>query len=287
MEHQTNHSQESSLLTVRDHFKSGEIFTLKPHPEHGYLTTQPAPSEMDLPSYYDSKEYISHTDANKGLLARCYQWAKKIALKRKANLIASQVPNKGKLLDVGAGTGDFLNYMKDLDWDVNGTEPNEAARSLADQKGIKLVTNLDQLPNQKFKVITLWHVLEHITHLEEVLDRIKNMLEEDGVLIVAVPNYRSWDATYYGAFWAAYDVPRHLWHFDQDSMQSLMRSRFDFKKTEPMLFDSYYVSLLSEKYKGSSLGIFRAAFQGWRSNRKAAKSGEYSSLIYIFSQKQP
>jgi len=285
VEHPVSHPQNSHALKVVDHFKSGETFSLKPHPRHGFLMTEPAPLQSDLPFYYDSEEYISHTDSNKGLLASCYQWAKKIALKRKAKLIDSFMPKKGKLLDVGAGTGDFLKFMTAQDWQVSGTEPNGDARKLAAQKNLDLAASLDELPDSKFRVITLWHVLEHIPNLETTLDRLKELLEEDGILIVAVPNHRSLDAQYYGPFWAAYDVPRHLWHFDKDSMKSLMQSRFELKKIEPMKFDSYYVSLLSEKYKGSSLGMFKASYRGWLSNLKAKKSGEYSSLIYIFGQK--
>ena len=285
MEHSTHHSQGSENLKVADHFKSGEVFNLKAHPEHGYLMTTPAPSAKELPYYYDSQEYISHTDSKKGLLARCYQWAKKISLKRKLKLVQDVAKKSGRLLDVGAGTGDFLKFMKDHGWEVHGSEPNDLARGLALGKGIDLAESLEGIEGQGFDVITLWHVLEHIPDLETTLDKLRSLLAADGVLLIAVPNFRSMDAKYYGPFWAAYDVPRHLWHFDQNSMRALMSSRFKLIRTEPMKFDSYYVSLLSEKYKGSSLGMFRAAFQGWRSNLKASSTGQYSSLIYVFGLK--
>jgi len=282
VEQSTSFTENSDLLEVVDHFKSGEKFMLRPHPSYGYLMTVPAPSIANLPSYYDSEEYISHTDSKKGLLSSVYQFAKKIALKRKSKLIDSLTAKKGSLLDVGAGTGDFLNHMQLDGWQVHGVEPNALARGLAKSKGLSLFETLDELPNQGYDVISLWHVLEHIPDLETSLAKIQSKLNKDGVLLIAVPNYRSADANYYGPFWAAYDVPRHLWHFDQTSMKHLMESRFNLEGVKPMTMDSFYVSLLSEKYKGSSLGIFRAAYRGWLSNRKAKRTGEYSSLIYIF-----
>lgn len=286
VEHSRKYTAQQAVITVKDHFKSGESFELVPDPEHGFLVTVPAPPEDRLPYYYDSEEYISHTDSNKGLMSRIYQMVKGISLKRKFRLIRKHRAKTGSLLDVGAGTGDFLKYMSKQGWKVSGSEPNDAARQLALIKGIELKSALESFSGQRFDVISLWHVLEHIPNLKQALKQLDDLLEDDGKLIIAVPNFRSWDAQHYGPFWAAYDVPRHLWHFDEDSLTSLLGERFELLEVAPMKFDSYYVSLLSEKYKGGSLGMFKAVLNGWRSNRRARKSGAYSSLIYVFTRKQ-
>ncbi|MGB6268868.1 MAG: class I SAM-dependent methyltransferase, partial [Olleya sp.] len=170
-------------------------------------------------------------------------------------------------------------------WTIVGIEPNKEARTIANSKTNNLAfdnSKLKDLPKHSFDVITLWHVLEHIPNLEEQIRQLKALLKNDGVLIVAIPNYKSHDANHYKQFWAAYDVPRHLWHFNQASILKLFSS-IDMKviKTKPMVFDAYYVSLLSEKYKTGKMKIFKAFWTGFRSNLKAKSSSEYSSVIYI------
>jgi predicted SAM-dependent methyltransferase len=144
------------------------------------------------------------------------------------------------------------------------------------------IEQLLKFNSQSFDVITLWHVLEHLPNLENQLSTFKRLLKSNGTLIIAVPNYKSYDALYYKSFWAAFDVPRHLWHFSEDSISKLVsKQNMRVEKTLPMKFDSYYVSLLSEKYKNGVSNIFNAVRVGWLSNFKAKRSGEYSSLIYI------
>jgi len=276
------------FLKVRDHSVSGEEFQLLYNEELEMLETFPQPSSEGLQKYYESDNYISHTDGKRNLIEKAYQIVKTISLKRKLKLIDSFSKQDKNLLDVGCGTGDFLRIASLNNWQVFGIEPNDKARQLANVKTNGVVYNNDQLSkfrNSSFDVITLWHVLEHLPNLEEQLEIFKNLLKPKGVLVVAVPNYNSYDAVYYGSYWAAYDVPRHLWHFSKNSLLRLAeRVHMRVIKIVPMFFDSYYVSLLSEKYKPQAMNPFRAFWIGWLSNFKARNSGEYSSLIYIIKK---
>ena len=272
-------------ISVKDHSVSSEEFHLLVNNEFGYLETSPQPSLEKLPEYYKSEDYISHTDTKRNLLEKVYHVVRNISLNRKLKLINSYTSEDKNLLDVGCGTGDFLQIAQQNDWIVFGVEPNNEARQIANSKTNNSVSDIEQLlefPKQSFDVITLWHVLEHLPNLEEQVSILKSLLRENGRLIIAVPNYKSYDAEYYKNFWAAFDVPRHLWHFNQESISKLFsKENMEVVERHPMKFDSYYVSLLSEKYKSGWMNIFNAFRIGFTSNLKAKRSGEYSSLIYI------
>ena len=271
-------------ISVKDFLVSGETFDLQHNEDLDLLKTVPAPPKEELSRYYESDAYISHTDEKKGLMHGLYQLVKTWSLKKKVSLIEKQNKGVGTLLDVGAGTGDFLVAAKSNNWKVFGMEPNYSARGLAKEKGVTLETDLNAFKSQQFDVITLWHVLEHIPNLDEVVDQLSNLIKTGGTLIIAVPNFKSYDANYYKEFWAAYDVPRHLWHFSQTSIKKIFKSEFSLEKTLPMVFDSYYVSLLSEKYKTGKKFSLKAFWIGFKSNWLARKNKEYSSLIYCFQK---
>ena len=276
---------EKAYLKVKDHSVSSEVFLLLVNNEFGYLETSPQPSSEKLPKYYKSEDYISHTDTKRNLFEKVYHFIRGISLKRKLKLINSFSSEDKKLLDVGCGTGDFLQIAQQNSWTVSGIEPNDDARQIANVKTNDSVYNIEQLlefPKQSFDVISLWHVLEHLPNLEERVSILISLLKENGRLIIAVPNYKSYVAYYYKNFWAAFDVPRHLWHFSKESISKLFfKENMKVVETHPMKFDSYYVSLLSEKYKSGWMNIFNAFRIGFMSNLKAKESGEYSSLIYV------
>lgn len=261
---------------------SGEAFELVSDPELDMLKTFPQPNEMNLPKYYESEDYISHTDEKRGLLSSLYQTVKKWSLQKKAKLIFEQNSGVGSLLDVGAGTGEFLKVAKKKAWDVQGVEPNKNACRLASEKGIELKPSLKDFQGNQFDVVTLWHVLEHVPNLAETISQLSSLVKLNGTLIIAVPNFKSYDAKHYNEFWAAFDVPRHLWHFSKKSIEKLFSKDFILEKTEPMIFDSFYVSLLSEKYKTGNKFSLKAFWVGLQSNLKANRSKEYSSHIYCF-----
>ena len=270
------------FLTCKDHTVSGEEFQLLYDTEYDMLITHPKPSIDKLPSYYKSEDYISHTDSSRNLFEYIYQKVKSYALRKKLGLINSLQPEGGNLLDLGAGTGDFLHTAKKGGWNILGTEPDADARKLALEKGVELHLSSESFPQKHFHIISMWHVLEHVSDLQKQIRELKRLLHPEGTLLIAVPNYKSLDAKIYGAHWAAYDVPRHLWHFSKSSISALMKQEgFILEKVLPMKFDSYYVSLLSEKYKNGKMNFLKAFINGFRSNRSAKRSGEYSSLIYV------
>ena len=273
------------LLKVKDHSVSGEMFQLIENKEYGFLETIPKPAAQDLPNYYESEDYISHTDAKRNLFEKVYHVVRKISLKKKLKLIESCHADSKILLDVGCGTGDFIQVAKQNNWKVTGIEPNEQARSIANKKNKDSVFDVEKLVKlhpQSFDVITLWHVLEHLPNLEEDMATFKKLLKPSGTLIIAVPNYRSYDAQYYKEFWAAYDVPRHLWHFNKVSMSKLV-NKFSLQlvNIKPMYFDAFYVSLLSEKYKHGKMKFFNAIRVATLSNLFSIKTKQVSSLIYV------
>jgi 2-polyprenyl-3-methyl-5-hydroxy-6-metoxy-1,4-benzoquinol methylase len=211
-----------------------------------------------------------------------YHTVKQKALRDKIKLIQNFHPKKGKLLDIGAGTGDFLVIAAKNGWDVVGVEPSAKAKAIAQSKGVAFLEELSQMQDHSADVITMWHVLEHVPDVEAQIAELKRILKPDGVLIVAVPNFRSYDALHYGKFWAAYDVPRHLWHFSKTAIKLLFeKHEVKLEKILPMKFDSFYVSLLSEKYKTGKMNFINAFITGLRSNLKAKRNFEYSSHIYI------
>lgn len=266
----------------QDYLVSGEKFELIKYKE-GVLKTVPVPS--DLSSYYKSEDYISHTDKQESLQDQVYQFVKSKMLSRKAEWIEKEIPN-GRIFDYGCGTGSFVEYMASRGWSSYGIEPDDDARRIAQKKCKHVYKNLNEIHNQKFSVITLWHVLEHVPDYLEILQRLISFLEPEGILIIAVPNHASYDAHYYKNLWAAWDVPRHLWHFTSDGIKNEMEDNFTLRllKEKPLIFDSYYVSLLSEKNNVSSLPLIKAVKTGLISNLKARSSGEYSSLAYFFQK---
>ncbi|MGG5506960.1 MULTISPECIES: class I SAM-dependent methyltransferase [unclassified Myroides] len=276
-----NFSKDEKIAEVKDYSVSQEVFSLYYDRTYDLVMTDPVLSKEKLGDYYLSENYISHTDGKRNFFERLYQSVKKIALRRKVDLLFRQNNTVGTLLDIGCGTGDFLVEAKKRGWTVTGFEPSDQARALAEKKGIQLIADYKTLADASFDVITLWHVLEHIPNLEEQIVEIKRLLKADGKLILAVPNYKSYDASHYKEHWAAYDVPRHIWHFSQNSIVRIF-STFQFKveEVQPMIFDSFYVSLLSEEYKTGKRNWIKAFLVGLRSNVEARNSMEYSSLVY-------
>lgn len=251
--------------------------------------TQNIPNQNAIGRYYQSENYISHTDTNKGIVNRLYQVVRKHTLKTKRRtVVAFTKVRTGSLLDIGAGTGAFASYMQQTGWKVSGLEPDSEARQKAyELHSIELEdsSRLFELEVNQFDAITLWHVIEHVHSLHEYLDQLKKVLKPGGHIFIAVPNYTSYDANIYRQFWAAYDTPRHLYHFSPVAMKRLLASHgLQLRSIQPMWFDSFYVSLLSEKYKTGHSNLVKGFWNGALSNIKALFNKEKaSSLIYIVS----
>lgn len=276
-----NLSNTKHFLNVKDYSVSQETFELLYDETLDMLITHPQPSLEKLPSYYESVNYISHTDGNKSVFEKMYQFVKGIALKNKLKLINTQ-SSKGRILDIGAGVGDFLQVAKNDGWETIGIEPSAKAKTIAKSKGVSFVEDLSKLENNSFDIITMWHVLEHVPDLENQIKELKRLLKPYGTVIIAVPNFKSHDALHYGKYWAAYDVPIHLWHFSKTAIKKLFaKEDLHLVNVLPMKFDAFYVSLLSEKYRTGKMNFIKAFFIGLKSNWKGSQNLEYSSHIYV------
>jgi 2-polyprenyl-3-methyl-5-hydroxy-6-metoxy-1,4-benzoquinol methylase len=280
----------SKVFSVKDFSVSGEEFEIYQCSSCTLRFTQDVPDEMNIGRYYQSSDYISHSNTSKGMINRVYQVVRTRANRGKRKLIESVTgKTKGNLLDIGSGTGYFAAEMKTGGWQVTGLEPDEGARRhAAEINNINLqpAEQLFNLPADHFDVITLWHVLEHVHKLKDYIRQIKRLLKKDGKLVIAVPNYTCKDAAYYQEYWAAYDVPRHLYHFSPASMQYLVEKEgLKLECMKPMWFDSYYVSLLSSRYKKGNTDWVNAMKSGLLSNREGKRDvKKCSSVIYIISR---
>jgi 2-polyprenyl-3-methyl-5-hydroxy-6-metoxy-1,4-benzoquinol methylase len=277
------------LLTVKDHSVSGEEFVIWQCSNCSLRFTQDVPDETSIGPYYQSPDYISHSNTNKGLLNKLYQRVRKFTLRQKASLIIKNTCAKGSILDIGAGIGAFLDQMKKSQWQITGIEPDEGARAQAKNLfGIDLLNTpaLQQLPHDNYDAITLWHVLEHVEALHEYVEKLKALLKPGGKIFIAVPNYTSTDAHIYGNYWAAYDVPRHLYHFTPKAMRILLQKHgLKITAIKPMWFDAFYISLLSSKYRKGKTNWMAAGISGVRSNLKTLFThSASSSVIYIISK---
>jgi len=272
-------------LKVKDFSVSQKEFALYLDTSIDLLATTPQPSSDELGSYYESEDYISHTDSSRSWFEKIYQFIKKTAIQQKLKLVLAQQKNKGILLDIGCGTGDFLAAVKSSGWQVKGYEPNEKARKIALQKDVELTDSTEDLKDNSVDVITMWHVLEHVPDVKAQITELKRLVKPGGTIIIAVPNYKSFDAHHYQNHWAAYDVPRHLWHFSKKSIQSLFAAQgLELVQVKPMWFDSFYVSLLSEKYRTGRMNLIQGFWIGLRSNISGMRTKEFSSHIYIIKK---
>lgn len=270
---------------ITDTFLSQEVFTINKCNNCGFLFTNPRPTKENIGKYYKSENYISHSNKKQGRFARAYQLVRKQNLKHKYRLLEKHTTGK-KILDIGSGTGHFLAYLQSKNWNVTGIEPDaEAAEFSRKEFSLNVFPEaaLDQFQEHSFDVITLWHVLEHVHNLNVRLEKIHKLLKPNGTLVLALPNPEAFDSKYYVNYWAAWDVPRHLYHFKKNDINKLsIKHNFFVKSIHPMHFDAYYVSLLSEKYKKNPLGVLRAFWVAFLSNRKSsAQKPNTSSLIYI------
>jgi SAM-dependent methyltransferase len=282
-----NNTEYELLFWVKDHTVSGEHFSVVCCKECNLVFTLNPPDKQAIGRYYQSDAYISHTDSKEGLFNRLYQLVRKRAIVSKKKMIEQLVDRaQRRLLDYGCGTGAFVAAMQSGGWNVHGIEPDPGARTRAVAQTKAKIADpsfLTELPDESMDVITLWHVLEHVHDLHSTLGHFNRILHKNGILLVAVPNHKSHDALHYGASWAAYDVPRHLYHFDPSTMKALMKLHgFDLVDMKPMWFDAFYVSLLSEVYRSGRMRPFRAMLTGIVSNTKAlTQKGVCSSQIYL------
>jgi 2-polyprenyl-3-methyl-5-hydroxy-6-metoxy-1,4-benzoquinol methylase len=280
----------NKALVAKDYLVSEKEFEIWACADCTLRFTQYVPDSNSISHYYQSDNYISHSGTNKGLINSLYHAVRKITLSDKRRLIASVTQtDSGSLLDIGAGTGAFVGHMQMNGWQATGLEPDEAARRNAlDVNKVDLLTpdTFFDFPPDSFDVITMWHVLEHVHDLHIYMKQLKKILKPGGKIFIAVPNYTSYDAGYYKGFWAAYDVPRHLYHFSPEAIFQLLKIHgLQMLATRAMWYDAFYISLLSEKYQKRKKNLVRGFFVALISNFKAFVDKEHcSSLIYIIGK---
>lgn len=257
----------------------------------GFLFTQDHPDESQIGFYYQSEDYISHSNTSKGITNRLYQIARKFMLKRKAVIIRKITSLKsGNLLDIGCGTGHFAGYLKETGWKVQGIEINAQARDFAKNTfgfDVKDPSEIEELPDRSYDCITLWHVLEHFNDPFAYMLHIRRLLKPEGTCLIALPNCSSYDAMHYAEDWAAWDVPRHLWHFSPETFKNFIdHTGFILEEVKNLPLDVFYISLMSEKYKGSALSLIKGLIKGlWFSVQTLVNLKRSSSLIYILKQR--
>lgn len=269
-----------SKLTIRDEAFTKENFSLAKD-KNGVLKTIPVPD--NLSDYYNFGDYISHQSDKKTLLNGIYNLVKTWMFKKKLNSIIKYSEKVNSVLDYGCGTGDFVNYLESKKIIAEGVEPTPVAFQKAKEKGLSIYRDIDDV-NRKYDIITLFHVLEHVDDYEKTIKDLLLKLNQSGLVLIAVPNHKSYDANYYKEKWAAWDVPRHLWHFNKVNIKNIAaKHNLELIKIKPLPFDAFYISMVSESYKGNSkvLGLWR----GLISNLKALKSKEYSSHLFILRYK--
>ena len=275
-------------LWLKDEFLSKEDFHICECLNCGLSYTMPRPDKEKIGEYYKSEEYYSHQENKKGFIPRLYESVKKVNLKHKYKL-ATQGMSVGKMLDIGCGVGDFLHTAEEQGWACTGVEPSEDAKSIAKTKIKADIINseaLEIIPDESFDVITMWHVLEHVDDLKWQIEQLYRLTKTGGRIVIAVPNYKSYDGQYYKELWAAYDVPRHLNHFNRNTLTKMFKSQgLNLIRTDKLIWDAYYISYMSEQYKHHSLPLIKGAIRGCISNCHARRSGEWSSMVYIFEKK--
>jgi len=278
------------VFEAKDYTVSSRLFALWECKHCSLRFTQDAPAAAFIGQYYQSDNYISHSDTKQGLVNTLYHHVRKRTLTHKQKLIARITgQDKGSLLDIGSGTGAFASHMEKAGWKVMGLEPDEQTRRRAHERysiQLKPSEELFSISPGSYDAVTMWHVLEHVHDLHGYIHQLQRILKVTGKAFIAVPNYTSYDASVYKQYWAAYDVPRHLYHFSPAAMKMLLtKHQLKLLRTEPMWYDSFYVSMLSEKYKTGAPGYMKAFFSGISSNLRAAVDKEKcSSLIYVIEK---
>ena len=271
------------VCSTQDYLVSGETFSIRWDESKGYAATHPQPAAEKLGSYYESAAYLSHNESQQSVVGLLYRMARKYMFGVKHKMFKKRLPANASILDYGCGTGGFLEYTSSKAYASFGVETNTHARDQAIRKGLTVVSSWEQLPQEKFNLISLWHVLEHVSDLDQCIQEIQKRLNTNDILLIAVPNLNAFDALHYAEYWAAYDVPRHLWHFSQRGIKQLIEPcGFELIAQHPLILDALYIAYVSEKHKGSRFALLKGIFRGIQSNWKAKKTGEYSSLVYLF-----
>jgi len=271
------------ICSTQDYLVSGETFSIRWDESKGFAATYPQPDAKKLGLYYESDAYISHNESQQSVVGFLYRFARRYMFRIKHKMFKNLLPADATILDYGCGTGGFLEYTTSQSYRSFGFETSSNAREQATRKNLVVAESWENLAQEKFNLISMWHVLEHVSDLNHCVQEIQNRLDINDILLIAVPNLNAFDALHYAEFWAAFDVPRHLWHFSQRGIKQLIEPNgFELIAQHPLILDALYIAYVSEKHKNSRFPLIKGIFRGLQSNWKAKKTGEYSSLVYLF-----
>ena len=264
---------------TKDYLVTGESFKVYLDQNNIIGKTHPIPQKEEMDKYYESEEYYPHSLNKKSLLAFLYTITRKHMHLKRLTWIRGYIKKNTSILDYGCGSGDFVKYLRSKSIDAYGYEPNY---NFCEHD---FLTNQEGWKNKKYEVIVLWHVLEHIHNPFDLIQSLKKRLNKKGKILIAIPNFKSFDSKYYGKYWAGYDTPRHLWHFSRKGL-GLMAKENNFKvlKVKSLHLDSIYVSCLSEKYKRSPFPLLIGIVIGCISILKSFFTKESSSFLFVLKK---
>ena len=283
------HSSFKHFLNVPDWLVSKEVFELQQCEQCQFVFTANAPLEKDAGPYYNSEEYVEHSDTSSGLIYSVYHVARRAMLHYKYIKIKRLHAGK-KLLDVGSGSGYFLNFMKKKGYNVTGVEISKKAVALCKKNfGIKAHSPsefLEEKLDTDYDIISLWHVFEHVYSYDAYFELFSKSLNNNGYLILALPNCDSQDARMNKSYWGAYDTPRHIWHFTSKTIELFAMGRgFKMIKKHRMPLDPFFNVMVSDSYKDKftflPLTLLKGLYSYIISLLNIEKS---SSIIYIFQK---
>lgn len=269
----------SPFLCVPDRFNlsEGDAWRLVKAEPSGLIFLNPRPTAETIGKHYEPMDYDPFISLKRApsFQDRLYRVLRRfVTLRYKADAVLKraqfQAGERRRALDIGCATGDFSVELKrrakGVKLELYGIETSEKAVRFAIEENDLCAKQGELLTvdfGARFDLITMWHVLEHVLRLNETLDKLRQILTPDGLLVVAMPNPDSWDARHYGKFWNGYDAPRHLYHFAPKTFaQLLAKHRFRVVDRHSLPLDSYYNALLSEKIRAEAEGK-RAGVGAW------------------------
>ncbi len=265
----------------KDYLVTGESFKVYLDENKIIGKTFPAPKKSEMFKYYDSNQYLPHSYNNKNLITILYSVVKRQMHRKKLEWMSRQLNHNSSVLDYGCGTGDFVNYLRSKSVMAYGYDPN--IKFNLDSPDY-LTNNFDWGVN-KYDIIFLWHVLEHTHDPFVLLQSLKKLLKKNGKIFIAIPNFKSFDSTYYRKYWAGYDLPRHLWHFSRKSIYQIAeQNNFKIHTEKRLYLDAIYVSFLSEKYKSSRFPYLQGLIIGFISIFRSFFTKESSSFLFVFNK---
>ena len=210
----------------------------------------PRPLAADLMTMYP-QEYDQYQDATKREHSRILQLDRLYGLRKRSKAVMRHI-ERGRLLDVGCATGEFLNAIRDKGWEVVGVEPSPlASRWARENLDLDVKTGTLEtvaLPDESFDVVTMWNVIEHVPDPHAVLSKAYRLLRSNGLLVLTTPNFDSVDVKIFGRYWIGYELPRHFYVFSRRTLLEVVeKAGFRVLETK-CLYGSHAAAMSSVRF---------------------------------------